>query len=255
MTSPKPLEYKIGNQTKSGKTIAFVFGCSADVIVYSDNQGETQWETNSDALTPSQFRAHAEFDRLNAIARANVGESRRCLLKDELASALFLGMCAASPEEAIKCFSSVDTNIRSEALIRARYHYLGYSTIATFFIVCGTLGVWLYSPSAATSLISLGGGCAAVGAWASVLQRTSRLALRPYDPWHYLASQGVTRILLGAMFGAFFVGATKAGLFLSVAANNEWALASLSFVSGFSERYIPELIRGLETELKSGKES
>lgn len=92
----------------------------------------------------------------------------------------------------------------------------------------------------------MGGAAGACGAWTSVLQRASRLRVGPFDPPHYLAFQGVTRTLLGGVFGAFVVAASNAGILLTFAKDNSWATAVAGFLAGVSERYVPEMLRDFE---------
>ena len=255
MGTPAPLSYNRGDQSKGGTTIAFIFGQSPDVIVFSDVSGGVHWEMTSDSLAPAQLQAHNEYDRLNAVIRSNVAKAKRRVLIEELACALFLGLCSLTPEHAKEHFTAVGTRIRTEALVHARLQYVVSGTLAAVIAVVLAQVTASVSPLAAESLVPLSCTCGALGAWTSVLQRASRLAVRPFEPLSYLAFQGTTRILLGSVFGGFLVGAVKAGLILSVAASNGWAVAAFAFIAGFSERYVPELIRGLDhhgNEVESG---
>ena len=79
-----------------------------------------------------------------------------------------------------------------------------------------------------------------------MLQRAAKLRVGLFEPPHYLAFQGATRTLLGAVFGAFVFASVTAGFLLSLALNDPWAMMALSFIGGVSERFVPELLKDIE---------
>jgi hypothetical protein len=70
------------------------------------------------------------------------------------------------------------------------------------------------------------------------------------DPWmsrRYHGLQGVTRIVLGFIYGGNLVIASKANFVLGVIRHNPYPLLILCIVAGFSERLIPELLSKFES--------
>ncbi|MFN9450052.1 MAG: hypothetical protein ACK58U_10390, partial [Rubrivivax sp.] len=65
--------------------------------------------------------------------------------------------------------------------------------------------------------------------------------------------QGASRILMGVLFAAFLIAAAKANLVAGLVASSTAALLAYSFVCGFSERFVPEMLGGLEKSLLSTK--
>src|SRR5262249_22023257 len=101
--------------------------------------------------------------------------------------------------------------------------------------------------------IILAAAAGGVGAIASVLQRISSLEISPYAPLWYAVLQGAARVLVGALFGVFFALANKANLVLGTFANNLYAIAAFGVLAGISERFVPEIIRKMESgEVTSG---
>ncbi|MEP6743260.1 MAG: hypothetical protein ABJB61_12230, partial [bacterium] len=102
--------------------------------------------------------------------------------------------------------------------------------------------------------IALGGFFGSVGACISVLQRNPSLDVDPWMSNGYLRLQGITRIVLGFIFGCIFVLASKANFVLGVVRNNPYSLLVLCIVAGFSERLIPELLSKFESSQSSPTE-
>jgi len=57
----------------------------------------------------------------------------------------------------------------------------------------------------------------------------------------------MARVVLGVLFGVFFPLANKANLILGTFAENLYAIAVFGVLSGISERFVPEIIRKLES--------
>jgi hypothetical protein len=86
-----------------------------------------------------------------------------------------------------------------------------------------------------------------MGAVVSVLQRINSLDFSRFAPLWYTLLQGAARVVLGVLFGVFFVLANKANLLLGTFAENLYAIAAFGALSGVSERFIPEIIRKMES--------
>jgi hypothetical protein len=94
--------------------------------------------------------------------------------------------------------------------------------------------------------VALAAAAGAVGAWASILSRAAKLVLETFETPTNLQFQGVTRILLGTTFGVVAIVAIKTGQLFPSAADNIWATTLTTFVSGWSERLVPEIIGKFE---------
>ena len=238
-----PLDYSIGAKSSAGRVIKFIYGQCDEVIVFEDEDGRVQWESLN--LATHHIEVHQTFDRLYARLHSAISERKHASLVAELAQALFRGLVEPTPTRALRHFEDVRARITQEALVRARIYYVGASTAALFVIASGLMA----TPFVATvdsALVLVGAAAGASGAWTSVLQRASRLQVGAFDPPHYHTFQGVTRTLLGGVFGAFLVAASNAGLVVSFARGNAWATAVAAFIAGISERYIPEMLREIE---------
>jgi hypothetical protein len=246
MTTHKPLKYKVGDTHSSGEKIASIFGHSIDVIVFADEKGVVQWETNADLLTPTQSLVHQLYDRQHArVVTCISGLTKRKQLTNELAQALFLGLSAPDEAAAIKHFESVIGRIAYEAQIEARFTYLlTGSGFAGAILGIGLL-VGYFAPLEVRNVI-VGAVAGSVGAWASILARASQLELGPFETPANLRFQGFTRILLGMVFGLIAIVGMKTGQLFPSGIENVWITTLTTFVSGWSERLIPEIISKFE---------
>jgi hypothetical protein len=240
------LDYKTGDTALSGKSIDYIFGHSPDVIVYRDPTGTVYWELGDDVMTDAGLIAHQCYERLGTRLEACLPKKRHRFFHDGLARCLFLGLCEQTPAAALAHFDHVASEIRQEALDQARVNYVLYSSVVAVFVLAVSLGALVLPLEAKFRLFAVAGAAGAAGAWASVLQRVSKLELGAFDNPAYQMMQGVTRIVLGTLFGFVSLLGIRAGILLSAAASNSSAIALIAFLGGFSERFIPELLDSME---------
>lgn len=247
MDVPRAFQFKVGDTHTSGETIAFIFGHSTDVIVFRDGRDRIQWETNSDLLTRTQSLVHQLYDRLHSRTVTCLPDlSKRKQLAEELAQALFLGLSESDEAKALKYFDSVAARIAYEAQIEARFTYLLTGSISAGVVLAIGLLVGYFASSDVRDL-AVGAAAGSVGAWASILSRASQLELGPFETPANLKFQGFTRILLGMVFGVIAIVAMKTGQLFPSGSTNPWITTLTTFVSGWSERLIPEIIGKIET--------
>lgn len=83
---------------------------------------------------------------------------------------------------------------------------------------------------------------ALVGSFVSVLQRHSSLVLDPFANSSSLFSEALCRMTIGICFGLFIVFLSKSELALAPFKDAPFALITFAFISGFSERFIPDIV-------------
>ncbi len=239
--------YKLGDTTTSGEVIALIHGQSMSVLVFEDANGRTSWETKLDPPAPREAQVHNLHSRLFGRAGRIKDTDMRREIENELARALFRALHEGDAETAISHFVDVEARIAQDALVRARLIYAATGCVGAAFLVVILASLRAYTGDTPVGELLMGAGVGAAGAWVSVVQRSWKLRIAPFELPLYLAFQGATRIALGALFGGFAVVAIKAGLVLAPLAETSWGLAALSFAGGASERLIPELLRGTES--------
>jgi hypothetical protein len=236
----------VGDIGASGEKIVRLVGRSDSVAVYRNEKEGVQWETSGDELTPVQLVVVHKYDRLFARTVMVLKGMKRTLLVNELAQALFLALSEPQEAKALKHFDTVARELAQEAQLEARFSYVTSGSWGAFAaLALGSVIAILTSNS--VSAIGVGVGAGALGAWASILQRASSLKLGAFETPQHLSFQGVTRILIGMVFGVFAIACLKAGLLFSGFEKDLWITGMATFVAGFSERLIPELITRIES--------
>jgi len=183
---------------------------------------------------------------VRAIALHGQGPAPAAIL--QIANALFSGLHADTDAAVDDAFKVVEESVHYNAKANQAFRYLLGAVLA--LAIAGLMGgglVYLVGLTAQTRPILLAALAGGVGAVVSVLQRISSLEISPFAPLWYARLQGMARVVLGVLFGVFFALANKANLVLGTFAENLYALAVFGALSGISERFVPEIIRKLES--------
>ncbi len=229
--------------------IALIYGQSTKVLVFRDEPGQVRWETSADTLTQAQSAAHQAYDRLHArvLSCIPAGKKRTALI-DEMALALFLGLSEADETKAARYFDDVAARVTHEAQVEARLTYLAAGSIAAGAIVGVALAVGYFTSTDARAVVA-GAAAGAVGAWASILSRVAQLELGRLETPANLKFQGITRILLGMIFGIVAIVAMKSGQVFPAVSTNAWFTTLVTFIGGWSERLVPEIMSKVEARV------
>ena len=207
------------------------------------------FETVSESFTPIEAAANQQFDELSSRVSECLPLTAHARAKNFLALALYRGFTAQDVAGVTACFAEVQRYIERAVSLRARVYYTGAGTFAA--AVFG-VGSWLAWPDPASAsvppMVAVLAGVA--GAWTSVLQRVNQLVLtNSLESSAMHAAQGISRILLGAVFGFVTVAAINANLLLGLAATSTWAIGVFGYLAGFSERFVPEFLNKLESRV------
>lgn len=83
-----------------------------------------------------------------------------------------------------------------------------------------------------------------------MLLRFNTLTIDTYTSRFYISLGGISRIIVGSLFGSVFLMFYNAELLLNVVKGAS-AIAVASLLAGFSERLIPELLGAFEAKVSS----
>ena len=269
VVSPAPTEVLVGVANSSNHSVEdddrsarnevlLEYGRSAEVWVYQTREGHIKWVVEGGRLTTLQQKVQHQFQNVRIRVRQCLPEDKSALFKDRAAQALFHALQEATEAEALWHFGEVEREIQREAQRFARYRYLLYGSIVAGSIMAGGLVIalavsagWITAPDTVRTVV-LAAVTGAAGAWASVLQRVWTLTLPADETPRELVLQGATRIIVGAIFSLAALAAIKAGWLFPNAATNQWSLGLVTFVAGFSERLVPDLVARLELQAAAG---
>lgn len=219
----------------------------ASVFTTKDNQLRWKYKANGGVVPTTLLPAIAEFDSIMATIAVSVAKPSKRDCYHRLGKALFAALQIQEGVKPAIHFRAVRLLVRTKAKERARLVYVVASMAATMLLALVILPLYLYLRNPEIRLIALGGCFGSIGASISVLQRNPSLDIDPWMSNGYLKLQGITRIVLGFIFGCIFVLASKANFVLGVVRDNPYPLLVLCIVAGFSERVIPELLSKFES--------
>lgn len=242
--------YKIGDKCKTGQEIDCILGQNETFVVFTTKDNHLRWEhtDKNEGIPNEHLGAILQFNNLMAGIAASVPKLYRHVAYTQLGKSLFSALNCPDTINPLTCFTNVENYIKAKAEERARLFYVLASMAALLLLALVFLLTYSYIKAASPdiALIELGGLCGAIGAIISVLQRNSTLEVNPFNGVGYLAFQGIARIILGVIFGCFFVIASKANFILGIFNDDPFPLFTLSVVAGFSERFVPELLGRFE---------
>lgn len=154
-------------------------------------------------------------------------------------------------EDVSKIFSSARQfiNFHIESCWKVRLFLTSAAT--SLFIILSLILVSMFSGIEPVFIY-----CAIAGILGSVvssLQRNGDMKIDPYASGISLYADVISKLILGIIFGIFVIFISKSEIALSPFKNNIYALFCFSFIAGFSERFIPDLITTItkKTELKN----
>jgi len=219
----------------------------ACVFTTTDNQLRWRYKANNGVVPFRLLGAVSEFDSIMTAIAVSVPKAHRKETYHHLGKALFAAFHTPEGTRPGSEFRKVRLFVRKKAKERARLSYVLASLAAATVLALVVVPIYFRIPASNLALVILGGCFGSVGATISVLQRNPSLELDPWMSTRYHALQGVTRIVLGFIFGGILVIASKANFVLGVIRNNPYPLLILCIVAGFSERLIPELLSKFES--------
>jgi hypothetical protein len=91
-----------------------------------------------------------------------------------------------------------------------------------------------------------------LGAMISSLQRNNQLSVDPYNSSiRDIYCVVATNLLIGLIFGGLVILIAESGVALTLIKDNEPAIMFFSFIAGFSERFVPDLIATVTDKAKA----
>jgi hypothetical protein len=222
-----------------------VYGVGTDWAVYTNNHDELVYEYPN---LPTQLApAITEFNRLSNISRLKLKQD------DQKAIQRVLGIDLATSFSAGEQFnphthflSSRDfINSKVEEKLRVKYLIGSVAYAVILFILAGLVTHALWQRGYRGWPVALGAVGGVLGVTISVMQRGGNLAVNPFVPSWQIVVIGLTRILLGMIFGSVLVVAVNANISMGMIKDNMWSLFIFTIVAGFSERFIPDVLESI----------
>ena len=226
--------------------VTTVIATGPQFVVYRGSSGTVSWnhEKLPDHLTP----AIDEFERLNSLVNAVMPAPHRKAAGEMLGSALGAALRKGEGTDPLAPFEGARDFIVSQTIASVRARMFVASVAATASLLVALFWLAAYASIDTKYLSAIGSG--ALGAMVSSLQRNSGAALNPYGSRLALYSDIFSRLVIGAVFGLIVVLAAQGDIALSAFRTNDFAMLLFSFVAGFSERFVPDLLSSTSGQVK-----
>lgn len=241
-----PVKFKVGDVAPDGNKIKSLYGETDTVLVFRSDSDALCHYIDVDEVAPKTAAALTEFERIRGLVSRVYPKESQSALQDELGASLFNSLTAADEARAVSSFGSLNERILKRAGNDARMQYTAAATgSAAVFTLLG----WLYDAFYPREDLRVYGVCAAfaaLGAFASVIFRIKDVEVDPLEDKLNVQSRGAFRIVVGVLFAAFLIAAAKANLVAGIATTTTASLLAYSFLCGFSERFAPDQLGGLE---------
>jgi hypothetical protein len=246
----KASRFTAGQTSPLGSTIDMIYGQTEKVLVFRSREGNLDHWIAGDELSEKDELALRRYTMLlYRVSDILPRDTWRTLL-DELALALFNSLATNDPEKSANAFSEIESRVEQRTIGFSRFVYITAALASSFILGVVFFSLYWFYPTTAYRPYALYLVFALAGSLASVILRSQTIEIGPYERFWYVIVRGVFRILLGGLLASFFIAACKANLIVGIAANNPWSFLAFSFLSGFSERFVPDILAGLEERQK-----
>jgi hypothetical protein len=206
--------------------------------IYRVKDDLIQW---SHSKLPESLRKPVEdFNALQSLATSVLPKSQRKSVSRLLSASLSSAFRQESVADDVDLFEKPRKFIHSqiESYLKIKIFYVSlFTTIAMLILfLCG----YLYFNSGLVYFAAASAGI--LGVMVSSLQRNNKTSIDPYTSPLGLYSEGISRIFIGVVFGLFIIFCAYSELALAPFKEDIYALVCFAFISGFSERFVPDLM-------------
>ena len=242
-------QYRAGDEAEAGVKIGTIIGSNEWFIVYiEDDTGTVFWEI-SDGKEPKHMnQSLCRFNVIMNLIEVEIAKPKQFTYRYSNGRALFSSMTSCVVKETVDAFDPLEERILLEIQTRGRIAYVASASgIALFSCIVGFV-IFDYKVYPAYNPFIMGTCMGMLGALLSVYQRSQDLEIGPNSTRSELVFNGVSRIILGAISGFLTVVVVHADLMIGFAERSLPALSVFAALSGFSERYFPNILNQIEAD-------
>ena len=215
------MEFVAGGTDNHGKVIRDVLHANPHSCVYTTEDNHIGWKTVDGYLTDSALSIAESTILLNEL-RAVFRES--AVIRDGvrlIATGLSTALRTRRADDTRDFFLSAREFIDARRRERLHLTYLGTAaTTALSVSIISVASIQFSNETARHFLVATALG--AIGGFLSVALRFRTVPVERYSSARYTAAAGMSRAILGALFGALFLLFQRAGILLAVASSNEY---------------------------------
>ena len=249
---PAWMSYAVGGKSDSGDTIVDILQRLHKCFVFINQDKTLSWEYDNEACIDADDSGAQATLLISQVNTSIWGARRRRRVFGPIADALANALSTRRADDKRDFFKDARALVEATRAETLHLTYLAAAFTTTLIVVGVLVTIMNVAATPPVQLYVLSSALAAVGAFLSVLMRFRTLQIDTYTSHVYTTIGGVSRVLMGAVFGAIFLLFHQAELLLT-AIKGTHVLAAASLLSGFSERLIPELLAAFETKLGGAK--
>jgi len=253
-------ELAVGKKDQRGRVILDILWSTKDYVIYRHPTGLSP-HFSDDANTAKQQRSSyasvgPQLSKINALRSATVW--RAASIDREIARAISQSM-EGDPKSAAATLDGVRTRLENLINIQGRLQYQisCFAAVVVFAIVFVALRS-LQGDQAPQqlSLLRLASVamCSALGGFLSISISLKQLTIDPDADWRVNAIAGTSRIVIAVIGGVFVYLMIVAKLALTSLnlLDSDAGIYAISIAAGFSEKLVPNLLRGLSLDDAGG---
>lgn len=230
--------YSVGDKGSAGEEITEIFGDTGNIAIFRTAKG-IRWEIRSGP----EF-SDVVFERYHRLLNSLPSSCSKITSKsvhDQLCASLFNSLTSSSQEKATQAFEHVEDRISSIRTPNQTRLYFFSLLILVSLIFSGLIGTFIDIENAINKSIALCAICGVIGSVLSTLQRSTKFEIADDEEIKFIAFQAVIISVVGLLSGVAIYIVANSGIAFSFAKNDMYNLMTISLVSGFAERFIPDL--------------
>ncbi len=254
-------ELKTGSADQRGRKILDILWSTQDYVIYRHTSGVSPHFSDDGDIARKQRAAYSsigpQLSKVNALRSATVW--RAASIDREIARAIYQSL-ESDLKNAAATLDGVRTRLENLINIQGRLQYQTscFLTVVVFAILY--LAVSLLLANEPVTLLSAArfasvAMCGALGGFLSISTSLKTLTIDPDSDWRINAIAGASRIII-AVIGSIFVYlmiVAKLALTGLNLLDSDAGIYAISIAAGFSEKFVPNLLRGLSVEDSAAK--
>lgn len=206
--------------------------------IYIKKDGMVNWFHRH--IPPHLNQCVEEFYTLHSLAMSVLPRSYRVSVSRVLSAALSSAFGKREGDDTKEVFSNARLFIYAQIESYWKVRLLFANIVFVMIFILMSLGFGYFFEIDGIYVNSIIAGV--VGAMISVMQRNGEIIFSPYENELGFYAECISRLILGFAFGLLVVFLAKSELALAPFKNDFYAMVCFSFIAGFSERFVPDLM-------------
>lgn len=244
--------YQLGSNDDNGYRIKSIIGKDDNFVVYLTGTGSLKWKItkkNQENYLYAISLANSQASKVHATVPVKQQNQAMWMVGHALFSSFHLN----DPNEIAEYFKAPAMYIETAREEHLHQVYILTSLVLSLLMLVITIGLrWYFNDvkalHAVTAMVA-----GTFGAFVSILHRFKDIEISSFSASEYIRIRSIVRTLVGSIFGVVVFIAYEGKLIPGVVDSTQYTLYFFAFVSGFSERFIPDLIKRFEAKNENKK--